>query len=52
MLSVVSKYLLKFFSEVESVQELADWGSIPGRYRNFSLHHHIQTGTGVHPASY
>jgi hypothetical protein len=25
---------------------------VPGGARNFSLHHRIQTGSGVHPASY
>jgi hypothetical protein len=27
-------------------------GSSPGRGRNFSLHHHVQNGSGAHPASY
>jgi hypothetical protein len=27
-------------------------GSIPGRARDFSLLHNIQTGSGAHPASY
>jgi hypothetical protein len=34
---------------------LDDWGSrirfLVGA-RNFSLHHHVQNGSGVHPASY
>jgi len=34
--------------------ELEGRGSIPdrGNVRNFSLHHRVQTGSGVHPASY
>jgi hypothetical protein len=27
-------------------------GSVPGRGRDFSLHHRLQTGSGVHPISY
>jgi hypothetical protein len=27
-------------------------GSIPGRSRDFSLLHSVQTGSGAHPASY
>jgi hypothetical protein len=27
-------------------------GLIPGRDRDFSLHHHVQTCSGAHPASY
>jgi hypothetical protein len=29
--------------------EMDDWGLIPSRYRNFSFHHHMQTGSGVQP---
>jgi hypothetical protein len=29
---------------------LNDRNSIPGRGRNFSLHHRVQTGSGAHPA--
>jgi len=29
-----------------------DLGSIPGRDRNLSLCHHIQTGSGTHQGSY
>jgi hypothetical protein len=29
-----------------------DWSSIPCRGKNFSLHHHLQTSSGDHPASY
>jgi hypothetical protein len=29
-----------------------DWGSIPGRGKDFSLCHRVQTGSGTHPASY
>jgi hypothetical protein len=29
-----------------------DRGSIPGRNRGFSLHYHVQTGSGAHSASY
>jgi hypothetical protein len=25
---------------------------VPARAGNFSLHHHVQTGSGAHPASY
>jgi hypothetical protein len=31
---------------------LDDRGSFPGRAGNFSLHHHVQTGSGAHAASY
>jgi len=31
---------------------LDNQGSIPGRGWDFSLHHHIQTGSRAHPASY
>jgi hypothetical protein len=31
---------------------LDDRDSIPGKGRKFSLRHHIQAGSGVHPASY
>jgi hypothetical protein len=27
-------------------------GSIPGRGGNFSLHHRVQTGSGIQPAFY
>jgi hypothetical protein len=32
--------------------ELESWGSIPGRGKRFSLLHSVQTGSGIHPASY
>jgi len=31
---------------------LKDWGSVNSLGRGFSLCHHVQTGSGVHPASY
>jgi hypothetical protein len=34
---------------------LDDWGSgvqFPAGAGNFSLHHHVQNGSGAHPASY
>jgi hypothetical protein len=34
---------------------LDDWGSrvrFPAEAGNFSLHHHVQNGSGAHPASY
>jgi hypothetical protein len=29
-----------------------DWGSNPDRAGNFSLQHHVQTGSGAHPPFY
>jgi hypothetical protein len=31
---------------------LKNWGSIPGKGKRFSIFHSIQTGFGVHTASY
>jgi hypothetical protein len=31
---------------------LDDQGSIPAWAGNFSLHHHVQNGSGAHPSSY
>jgi hypothetical protein len=33
-------------------QVLDDRGSIPGMRSDFSLRHHAQTGSGIHPVSY
>jgi hypothetical protein len=35
-----------------TVYALNDQVSIPGRVRNFSLGHRVQTGSEVHPVSY
>jgi hypothetical protein len=36
-----------------SYKYLSLWGvRVPAWARNFSLHHHVQTGSGAHPASY
>jgi hypothetical protein len=43
------------FAIVQSVYELDDRGSrvrFPAGGENFSLHHRVQIGSGIHPASY
>jgi len=29
-----------------------DWGPVPSKCKDFSLHHHIQTSSGAHSTSY
>jgi len=38
-------------SQNSLVYGVQDRGSVPGRDRDFSLHHRVQTGSGPHPTS-
>jgi hypothetical protein len=48
----VFSYYISFVSIVTRGCELDDLGFIPGRSRDFSLRHRVQTDSGVHSTSY
>jgi hypothetical protein len=51
LFSETCKLFLSYFSLATLGIAHSDWGLIPGRARDFSLSS-VQTGPGVHPASF
>jgi len=52
---LIPHWLIYWWSRGSSVgpgYELGDQGWIPGRGREFFLHHRVQTGSVAHPVSY